>query len=160
MPDFTTIMAFIGPLLPFLLTLFPGLNAILKVVPKAVWVAMVKAVDPGATITWSVPLSARRDELEARRTALLAKVTMAQGTAADDEALRNINRELAALPSGTIIDTIKSNPLILVAIVGGIIFFVSQKGGCQKPATPNQPQTKPAVSVTHPYGGHSLASAQ
>jgi hypothetical protein len=156
--DWSTILpAIIGMAIPFLLPLFPGLGAILKIIPKPVWGALLKAVDPGATITWSVPVAARRSELEARRTALLARLTFGEGGGDGTvAALDNVNRELAALPAGGILDTLKQNPLLILAIVGGVIFFVTQKGGCTKPAPAAPVKAAPEVSIANPFDGRSL----
>jgi len=145
--DLTIWGPILGALIPFLLPMFPGLKNILAIVPKGVWAAMIKAVDPGATLTWSVSAASRRGELETRRAKLLAKVAANSATPEDEAALERTGAELAALPAiGGILDTLKANPMLIVAIVGGIILFTSQGGGCKKQPPNPQPGPPPAVT--------------
>ncbi|MEY5145622.1 MAG: hypothetical protein RL745_991 [Actinomycetota bacterium] len=134
--DFATILQFLLPFLPFILPMFPGLSNILKIIPKPVWLAVLKAVDPGVVVTWSTPVAAQRANLEARRAALLGKAYSGAASSEDQAALSAVESQLAALPAGGILDWIKQNPMILLIIGGAILFFVTQKGGCQKPVDP------------------------
>lgn len=161
--DFTTIMALLGPFIPFLLTLFPGLNAILKIVPKAVWEAMVKIVGgAGTTITWAPTVAAQRGALEARQAVLLGRAYNGTADGKDSSELQAVETQLAALPKGTIMDLISSligggggGMLPILLIVGAVFLLPMIMGGdgCKKKTTePAAPKAEVVVPAS-PTGG-------
>lgn len=138
MPDWLNFLndpvwaSLISLLLPLVFTLIPGLNNIVKLLPRSFWEAAVKAA--GGTVTWPAPAKSKeilKTELDTM--ILRGYPTLPESSVEYQDYMHKVS-EYQSAPSGGIIDTIKSNPLIIVAIIGGVLFFVTQKGGCQKPA--------------------------
>lgn len=97
---------------------------------------------------------------ELRPKAPVTPVTITQAVGSDGKPLFGSDGQpimvQAAAPLGGIIDWIKSNPLILVAIVGGVILFASQGGGCKPKPAPTPNPVPP--STDHPAPPSDLQS--
>ena len=156
--DFSTLLPILTAFIPILLPLFPGLNQILKALPRSFWEMCVKIV--GGTITWAPTVQSERGSLEARRAALLGRTYAGNANDHDERELQAVEGKLAALPKGGFLDTILAligggggGSMLPILIIGGVAFML-MSGGCggggmsctKKPTpVPAQPKAGPVV---------------
>ena len=140
----------IGALLPVIITLIPGLRNLFAALPQSFFDAVVAV--KGGKITW--PAQASKTVLQAELNAM-AETGAYQASHPDHAAYRAKVQQFEAIGDGTIINRIKDNPMILLAIVGGIVFFTmnGKGGGCKKvDPTPAPPVVKQANGLLIPGG--------
>lgn len=124
------IAAIIGALLGPALAGIPWLVPILNIVARLAGYQLTPIVTPQKQL---------RDDAALR---LKRAIAESQSSPSEENAVRlqAAQAEFAATQGG-ILDIVKDNPIILIAIVGGILFMTMGRG-CQKPApTPVPPQT-------------------
>lgn len=156
------VAAIVGLFAPLIFTLFPGLGALLKIFPKSFWEAAGKAV--GFTVTWPSAVAAQslenlRQELaQLRSTEGWHDPSTATGRVYDDKSREYSNclASSAALPK--IDGSVIQQWLPIIAIVGAVIFFTTQQGGCKKP-TPPTPATSSYRSSVTPAADLTAAAA-
>lgn len=140
----------IGALLPIVFTLIPGLRTVFAALPQSFFDAVVAV--KGGKITWPPQFS--KTVLEAELNAMADRGAY-QSTHPEHQEYREKVREYQAIGDGTIINFIKSNPMILL-VIGGVIFFVvmnGKGGGCKKiDPTPAPVVNKSTGSLLIPGG--------
>ena len=158
--DWSVLLPIITAFIPILLPLFPGLNQILKTLPRSFWTMCVGIVAPGATITWPPNPAVQRAALEARRAALLGRTYAGTSTADDAQALAATEEQLAAIAPGGILQMIMSlfgggggSMLPILLIVGVVVLPMIMGDGCKKKPTPAPAPAKAApvvIDANHP----------
>jgi hypothetical protein len=141
--DPVVIISIVSALTPLILAMFPGLNQFFKLLPNSFFEAIVRV--KGGRITWDVPVAQRREQLNMERQALAAFA--ARPDTPEGQRFAQVTTELneLPLPNGPLAELLK-NPVVLIAIGVGVLFFVTNKGGC-KPVV-NPPQASVPALVT------------
>lgn len=170
----TILLPLLGALAPFLLTLFPGLNQILTIIPRSIVEILVKL--KGGTVTWAPPVAVQRENLRVRKAVLEARAYAGQATTEDIQNYNAIQAEEAQL-KGTLMDFIMSligggggGSIMPILLIVGLVVALPMitggggcggSGGCSKKPTPATPAPKVSVKVpVNPQLGLTLAQNQ